>query len=67
MEMKQWHSGTAKSLKKAGNLNRWTDTCLKCYNVEDLNAETSPFLADRWVMSYVNLAENKKMINSGCL
>ena len=40
---KQWRSDTAKSLKKAGNLNRRKDMCMQCYNMEVLNAEMSSF------------------------
>ena len=41
--MKQWRSGTAKSLKKAENLYRQKGTCMKYYDVEVLDAETSFF------------------------
>ena len=45
--MKQWRSGTVKSLKKAGNLNRQKGTCMKCYDMEALDAEMSFFSAKR--------------------
>ena len=37
--------------------------CLKCYNMEVLNAEMSCFLAKRQRKSYVNLAENNNLTN----
>ena len=45
--MKTRRSGTAKSLKKAGNLNRQKGTCMKCYDMEVLDTEMSFFSAKR--------------------
>ena len=47
--MKQRRSGTEKSLKKAGNLNRQKGRCMKCYDMEVLDAEMTFFSAKRQI------------------
>ena len=63
LEWKQWRSNTAKSLKKAGNSNRQKGTCMKCYDMEVLDAKMSFFQSGDYFRSYVNLGKSHNLIN----
>ena len=52
-----------KSLKNAGNLNRQKGTCMKCYDMEALDAEMSFFQPRDDFRSYVNLGKRYNLIN----
>ena len=55
------------SLEKTENLNRRKGTCMKCYDIEVLNAEMTQLLARRRFQSYVNLVENINLINESIM
>ena len=42
-----------KYLKKAGNLNRQKGTCMKCYDMEVLDAEMSFFLSQETTLDHM--------------
>ena len=60
MGLKQWRSawtplfcsGTAKSLKNPGNLNKQNGTCVKCYNMEVINAKISRFFSQKTTLGH---------------
>ena len=57
----------AEYLKKAGNSNRQKGTCMKCYNMEVLNAEMSFFQSKDDLRSYVNLGKSNTLNNESII